>query len=380
MRQMLRFASFLIAVVLATSADAQDPSPLKTENDELNYALGARIGRDLRDRSVLEVKPELLLKGISDALSGGEMLMTDHEIYATINSYRQKLVLAEQQRAEENRRKEAEFLASNKKQEGVVTLKSGLQYKILKQGDGPKPRSGDMVVVHYRGTLLDGTEFDNSYARKQPAIFPLKRVIKGWREALPLMTAGSKWRLFVPSRLAYGARGNGHTIGPNVTLIFEVELIDVKGKDAADSSALVAHSEMSNTTGDDGANDIRPENLPRLVVSFKLDPSLMGGSYAQPGWVTPQVYQGVSGQTTVEAKVDGIDASGNPVRGIKAEWIPEDPEMVTVSAGQDNLVKILIHRPGQSNVMVVSGETTQTLSIKATTTSNDILQVTISQL
>jgi FKBP-type peptidyl-prolyl cis-trans isomerase FklB len=380
MRQMLRFASFLIAVVLATSADAQDPSPLKTENDELNYALGARIGRDLRDRSVLEVKPELLLKGISDALSGREMLMTDHEIYATINSYRQKLVLAEQQRAEENRRKEAEFLASNKKQEGVVTLKSGLQYKILKQGDGPKPRSGDMVVVHYRGTLLDGTEFDNSYARKQPAIFPLKRVIKGWREALPLMTAGSKWRLFVPSRLAYGARGNGHTIGPNVTLIFEVELIDVKGKDAADSSALVAHSEVSNTTGDDGANDIRPENLPRLVVSFKLDPSLMGGSYAQPGWVTPQVYQGVSGQTTVEAKVDGIDASGNPVRGIKAEWIPEDPEMVTVSAGQDNLVKILIHRPGQSNVMVVSGETTQTLSIKATTTSNDILQVTISQL
>jgi FKBP-type peptidyl-prolyl cis-trans isomerase FklB len=379
MRQMLRFASFLIAVVLATSADAQDPSPLKTENDELNYALGARIGRDLRDRSVLEVKPELLLKGISDALSGGEMLMTDHEIYATINSYRQKLVLAEQQRAEENRRKEAEFLASNKKQEGVVTLKSGLQYKILKQGDGPKPRSGDMVVVHYRGTLLDGTEFDNSYARKQPAIFPLKRVIKGWREALPLMTAGSKWRLFVPSRLAYGARGNGHTIGPNVTLIFEVELIDVKGKDA-DSSARVAHSEVSNTTGDDGANDIRPENLPRLVVSFKLDPSLMGGSYAQPGWVTPQVYQGVSGQTTVEAKVDGIDASGNPVRGIKAEWIPEDPEMVTVSAGQDNLVKILIHRPGQSNVMVVSGETTQTLSIKATTTSNDILQVTISQL
>jgi FKBP-type peptidyl-prolyl cis-trans isomerase FklB len=379
MRQMLRFASFLIAVVLATSADAQDPSPLKTENDELNYALGARIGRDLRDRSVLEVKPELLLKGISDALSGGEMLMTDHEIYATINSYRQKLVLAEQQRAEENRRKEAEFLASNKKQEGVVTLKSGLQYKILKPGDGPKPRSGDMVVVHYRGTLLDGTEFDNSYARKQPAIFPLKRVIKGWREALPLMTAGSKWRLFVPSRLAYGARGNGHTIGPNVTLIFEVELIDVKGKDA-DSSARVAHSEVSNTTGDDGANDIRPENLPRLVVSFKLDPSLMGGSYAQPGWVTPQVYQGVSGQTTVEAKVDGIDASGNPVRGIKAEWIPEDPEMVTVSAGQDNLVKILIHRPGQSNVMVVSGETTQTLSIKATTTSNDILQVTISQL
>jgi FKBP-type peptidyl-prolyl cis-trans isomerase FklB len=378
MRQMLRFASFLIAVVLATSADAQDPSPLKTENDELNYALGARIGRDLRDRSVLEVKPELLLKGISDALSGGEMLMTDHEIYATINSYRQKLVLAEQQRAEENRRKEAEFLASNKKQEGVVTLKSGLQYKILKPGDGPKPRSGDMVVVHYRGTLLDGTEFDNSYARKQPAIFPLKRVIKGWREALPLMTAGSKWRLFVPSRLAYGARGNGHTIGPNVTLIFEVELIDVKGKDA-DSSARVAHSEVSNTTGDDGANDIRPENLPRLVVSFKLDPSLMGGSYAQPGWVTPQVYQGVSGQTTVEAKVDGIDASGNPVRGIKAEWIPEDPEMVTVSAGQDNLVKILIHRPGQSNVMVVSGETTQTLSIKATTT-NDTLQVVISQL
>ena len=378
MRQILRFA-FLILIVLAAPADAQDSSPLKTEDDKLNYALGARIGKDLRDRSVFEVNTELLFKGIRDALAGGQMQMSEQEIYATINAFRQKAVLAAQQRAEENRRKEAEFLAFNKEQEGVVALKSGLQYKILKAGDGPKPTPGDTVVVHYRGTLLDGTEFDNSYARKQPAIFPLKRVIKGWREALPLMTAGSKWRLFVPSRLAYGARGNGHTIGPNATLIFEVELIDVKGKDAANSSAQVAQSEVSNTTGDGGANEIQPENLPRLVVSFKLDPSLMGGSYAQPGWVTPQVYQGVSGQTTVEAKVDGIDASGNPVRGIKAEWIPEDPEMVTVSAGRDNLVKILVHRPGQSNVMVVSGESTQTLSIKATTTNN-VLKVVISQL
>jgi FKBP-type peptidyl-prolyl cis-trans isomerase FklB len=379
MRQILRFAPFLMAIALATSADAQEPSPLKTENDELNYALGARIGRDLRDRSVLEVKPELLVKGISDALSGGQMLMTDHEIYAAINAFRQKLALAEQERVKENRRKEVEFLEANKKKEGVVTLKSGLQYKILKSGDGPRPKPGDTVTVHYRGTLLDGTEFDNSYARKQPATFPLKQVIKGWREALPLMTAGSKWRIFIPSRLAYGARGNGRTIGPNATLIFEIELVDVKAKDAANSSAQVAQSEASNAAGNGGESNLQPAGLPRIVVSFKLDPSLMGGSYAQQGWVTPRVYQGVSGQNTVDAKVDGLDAEGKPIHGIKAEWIPEDPEMVTVSAGQDNLVKILIHRPGQSNLMVVSDEMTLTLSIEATAT-NDVLQVVISQL
>jgi FKBP-type peptidyl-prolyl cis-trans isomerase FklB len=379
MRQILRFAPFLMAIALATSADAQEPSPLKTENDELNYALGARIGRDLRDRSVLEVKPELLVKGISDALSGGQMLMMDHEIYAAINAFRQKLALAEQERVKENRRKEVEFLEANKKKEGVVTLKSGLQYKILKSGDGPRPKPGDTVTVHYRGTLLDGTEFDNSYARKQPATFPLKQVIKGWREALPLMTAGSKWRIFIPSRLAYGARGNGRTIGPNATLIFEIELVDVKAKDAANSSAQVAQSEASNAAGNGGESNLQPAGLPRIVVSFKLDPSLMGGSYAQQGWVTPRVYQGVSGQNTVDAKVDGLDAEGKPIHGIKAEWIPEDPEMVTVSAGQDNLVKILIHRPGQSNLMVVSDEMTLTLSIEATAT-NDVLQVVISQL
>jgi FKBP-type peptidyl-prolyl cis-trans isomerase FklB len=378
MRQLLRYIAVL-TLLLVAPADAQESPALTTESDKLNYALGARIGRDLRDRSLFEVNPELLFKGIRDALAGGQMQMSEQEIYAAINAFRQKAALAAQERAEKNRQREAEFLASNKNQEGVVALKSGLQYKILKAGDGPKPTPGDTVVVHYRGTLLDGTEFDSSYARNQPATFPLRKVIKGWREALPLMTAGSKWRLFVPSRLAYGARGNGHTIGPNATLIFEVELIEVKSKGAANSSAQVAQSEVSNAAGDVGANDIRPVDLPRLVVSFKLDPSMMGGSYAQPGWVTPQVYQGVSGQNTVEAKVDGIDASGNPVRGIKAEWIPEDPEMVTVSTGQDNLVKILIHRPGQSNVMVVSDEMTQTLSINAITT-NGVLQVVISQL
>jgi hypothetical protein len=292
---------------------------------------------------------------------------------------RQNTALAAQERAEENRQKGAEFLAANKKQEGVVTLKSGLQYKILKQGDGPKPTLNDRVVVNYRGTLIDGTEFDSSYARKEAATFTPRQVVKGWREALLLMAVGSKWQLFIPSRLAYGTRGHGRQIGPNATLIFEVELIEVKSKDAANSTAQVAQSEVSNAAGDGGANIIQPEGLPRLVVSFKLDPSLMGGSYAQQGWVTPQVYQGVNGQNTVEAKVDGLDANGDPIHGIKAEWIPEDPEMVTVSAGQHNLVKILIHRPGQSNVMVVSGEMTQTLSIKAITTNN-VLQVVISQL
>ena len=379
MRQMLCHIAVLAIVVCATSANAQEAPTLTTEDDKLSYALGARIGRDLRDRSELEVKPELLFKGINDALAGRPMLMTEQEVAATMNSLRQKVALAAQERAEENRQKGAEFLAANKEKEGVFTLKSGLQYKVLKQGEGPKPTANDRVVVNYRGTLIDGTEFDSSYARKEAATFTLRQVIKGWREALLLMPVGSKWQLFIPSRLAYGTRGHGRQIGANATLVFEVELIEVKSKDAANRTAQVAQSEVSNLAGDGGANIIQSESFPKLVVSFKLDPSLMGGSYAQQGWVTPQVYQGISGQNTVEAKVDALDANGSPIQGIKAQWIPEDPEMVTVAAGQDNLVKILIHRPGQSNLRVVSDEMTLTLSIEATTT-NDVLQVVISQL
>ena len=378
MRQILLTIAVLVVVLFAAPVDAQESPSLKTDSDKLNYALGARIGRDLRDRSLFDVNSELLFMGIRDALAGGQLLMSEQEIDATMKSLRQKLALAAQQRAEENRRKGAEFLEANKKQGGVVTLESGLQYKIVKQGDGPKPTPDDRVVVNYRGTLMDGTEFDSSYARKQPATFSLKQIIKGWREALPLMPVGSKWQLFVPSRLAYGTRGNGRQIGPNATLIFELELISIKDKGAG-GVAHVAQSENATGTDSGAVKDVQPVNIAKMVVSFKLDPSLMGGSYAQPGWITPQIYQGVRGQNTVEAKVECLDPEGKRIKGIKAEWIPEDPKMVTVSAGMGTSMKILIHGPGQSTLKVVGGDITKTLSIKATS-ENDILRIEISQL
>jgi FKBP-type peptidyl-prolyl cis-trans isomerase FklB len=160
--------------------------------------------------------------------------MTDDEVKATMTALqadmRKKQGEKMQQLAETNKKAGEDFLAANKAKEGVVTLPSGLQYKILTAGNGPKPVVTDSVVCNYKGTLLDNTEFDSSYKRGQPATFPVGQVIKGWTEALQLMPVGSKWQLFIPSDLAYGPRGSAPTIGPNSTLIFEVELLSIKAK------------------------------------------------------------------------------------------------------------------------------------------------------
>jgi FKBP-type peptidyl-prolyl cis-trans isomerase FklB len=345
--------------LLGASADAQEPPAFDTDQGKLSYALGAQIGKDLRDQSV-EITPELLFKGIGDALSGRLMLMSEQEIEARVNSFqqaiRQKLALAARTLAEENKRKGAEFLEANKQQDGVITLENGLQYKIVKQGTGPKPTADDRGVVHYRGTLIDGTEFDSSHARNQPLTFAVEQVIKGWREALQLMPVGSRWQLFIPDHLAYGARGVGRQIGPNATLIFEVDLIAIE-----DASVQPA------------------ADVTDLVISFKRDPRVMGGTYGQVGWVTPETYQGISGQDTVEAKADGLDATGRPVAGINAEWIPGNPDMVTVSPGEDRSVKIIVRGPGESSLKVVYGDLSKTLSIKARS-ENDALQIEISRL
>src|SRR4030095_9939054 len=190
----IRFAAIFFATLLTAPAGAQESSPPMTEEDKLSYALAARIGRDLRDRSTIEIKPEHLFKGIDDALTGRQLQMSEQDISLAMNSLRQKVALAAQERAEENRLKGAEFLAANKKQESVVTLKSGLQYKILKRGDGPKPAANDRVVVNYRGTLIDGTEFDSSYARKEAATFTLRQGLKGWSEVLLRVRVGSTWQ------------------------------------------------------------------------------------------------------------------------------------------------------------------------------------------
>jgi FKBP-type peptidyl-prolyl cis-trans isomerase len=204
---------------------------LKTDRDKGSYAIGLNIGQNLKRQSV-DVDPGMLSMGIKDAMGGGKVLMTDDEMKAALTALQTQVKKTQETKmAEEgaaNKKEGDAFLAANKTKEGVVTLPSGLQYKILKAGTGPKPKTTDTVISNYKGTLINGTEFDSSYKRGQPATFPVGQVIKGWTEALQLMPVGSKWQIFVPADLAYGQRGAGPDIGPNATLIFEVELMSIK--------------------------------------------------------------------------------------------------------------------------------------------------------
>jgi FKBP-type peptidyl-prolyl cis-trans isomerase FklB len=213
---------------------SQSTSGLTTKKDKVSYAIGMNIGTNLHRQSV-DVDPKILQQGLQDALAGGKTLLSEDEARATLtefqNEMRQKQQEKMQQAGEANKKDGDAFLAANKTKEGVVTLASGLQYKIITAGTGPKPTATDSVVCNYRGTLIDGKEFDSSYKRGQPATFPVSGVIKGWTEALQLMPVGSKWQLFVPSEMAYGERGSGPDIGPNATLIFEVELLSIQSKE-----------------------------------------------------------------------------------------------------------------------------------------------------
>lgn len=217
----------------STPAKSPVPLTLKTQKDKFSYALGMKMGANLHKQSV-PVDPNMLARGLKDALAGGKTLLTDDEAQAAImevqNDLRKKQQEKMQQAGDDNKKEGETYLAANKGKEGVVTLPSGLQYKVLKEGTGPKPAASDSVVCNYRGTLIDGTEFDSSYKRGQPATFPVSGVIKGWTEALQLMPVGSKWQLFIPSDLAYGEHGPSPEIGPNSTLTFEVELLSIEDK------------------------------------------------------------------------------------------------------------------------------------------------------
>ena len=206
---------------------------LKTAKDKFSYALGMNLGATLHEKAV-DVDPSLVAQGLRAVLAGGKTLLTPQEAQASMMEVQNDVMKKQQEKmaamAEMNKKEGDAFLASNKSKEGVVTLPSGLQYKVLKAGDGPKPSASDSVVCNYRGTLLNGTEFDSSYKRGQPATFPVSGVIKGWTEALQLMPVGSKWELFIPSALAYGDRGAGRDIGPGATLVFEVELMSIEDK------------------------------------------------------------------------------------------------------------------------------------------------------
>jgi FKBP-type peptidyl-prolyl cis-trans isomerase FklB len=217
----------------ATAAQSQKEPSLTTAKDKFSYALGMNLGMNLQRQSV-PVDPDMLLRGLKDTMAGGKTLLTEEEARAALTEMQNQVRKQQQEKAQqlgEANKKEGEaFLAANKTKEGVVTLPSGLQYKILQAGTGPKPTTTDTAVCNYRGTLINGTEFDSSYKRGQPATFPVSGVIKGWTEALQLMPVGSKWQLFIPSDLAYGERGAGPDIAPNATLIFEVELLSIKEK------------------------------------------------------------------------------------------------------------------------------------------------------
>jgi len=245
----------LIVTVLGLSTAlwlcAADEDPFKSKKERVSYMLGMNYGKQIKQGEV-EVDFDLFLKGLKDAATGGKLLLTEEQGREINQSFIQELRAkqAEKQKAEgEKQKAEGEknqkageaFLAENKKKEGVVTTASGLQYKIETKGTGKMPGSNDTVVCHYRGTLLDGTEFDNSYKRNQPSEFAVagpRGVIRGWTEALLMMPVGSKWKLFISSELAYGEMGNRRgavPIPPNSMLQFDIELMDIKppGESAA---------------------------------------------------------------------------------------------------------------------------------------------------
>jgi FKBP-type peptidyl-prolyl cis-trans isomerase FklB len=228
-----KWIAVLGVLFLAVPLSAEENIVLKDQKEKVSYSIGIDIGNNLKNLKV-DMNLDLLVRGIRDVLSETKLLMTEQEIRSTMMAFQKELMAKREQQmkvlGEKNKKEGESFLAENKKRAGVTTLPSGLQYKVFKAGTGKTPTDTNTVTVHYRGTLIDGTEFDSSYRRGQPATFQVKGVIPGWIEALKLMQEGAKWQLFIPPNLAYGERGAGSVIGPNATLIFEVELISIQEK------------------------------------------------------------------------------------------------------------------------------------------------------
>ena len=220
----------IVSLGVAGSLRADGTNVLGDEKSRVSYAIGMMLGHNWQQQG-LEVDPDITARAIKDVQTGGAMLLSQAEMQQTLTAFQKELKVKQQKIQEEkavkNKAEGADFLAANKAKPGVVTLPDGLQYTVLTEGSGAMPQADNVVSVHYRGTLLDGTEFDSSYKRGQPAQFPVNGVIRGWTEALQLMKTGSKWKLFIPSELAYGENGQ-RSIPPNSVLIFEVELLSVQ--------------------------------------------------------------------------------------------------------------------------------------------------------
>ncbi len=236
---MKKFIVIVSASLLALPLLGQEKSPqLKDQKDKVSYSIGMNIGANLVKQKV-DINPDILAAGIKDMLAGKPQLTPD-QVKEVMAQFEKDMEAKQKQAGEKNKTEGAKFLEDNKKKPDVKNTASGLQYKVIKEGTGEKPKATDTVSVNYRGTLIDGTEFDSSYKRGEPATFPLNGVIKGWTEGVQLMKVGSKYQLFIPSNLAYGDRAVGPDITPNSTLIFEVELLGAKPPEAATSPAAQA--------------------------------------------------------------------------------------------------------------------------------------------
>jgi FKBP-type peptidyl-prolyl cis-trans isomerase len=236
----------LTSVLAALPLFGQDKSPeskteLKTDIDKVSYSIGLQVGfnfvrqNEALKKQNVQINIDAMMAGVKDAIAGKPELNTD-QVRQILAAFEKDMTQKVQVMAQKNTSDGEKFLADNKKKDGVKTTSSGLQYKVMTEGKGPQPKATDAVTVNYRGTLIDGTEFDSSYKRGQPATFPVNGVIKGWTEGLQLMKVGSKYQLFVPPSLAYGERQMGPDIGPNSTLIFEVELVGIQPTGSASPS------------------------------------------------------------------------------------------------------------------------------------------------
>jgi FKBP-type peptidyl-prolyl cis-trans isomerase FklB len=218
--------SSLVALFILYTTQVAAAKPT-TDKEKFSYALGFQVGQGFK-RDGLDIDTQIMAQAIEEVLAGKDPQLTTDEMRGAMETAQQQLLAKRTEKAEKAQSAGEVFLAANKKKSGVKTLDSGLQYKVLKSGKGKQPTSTSTIIAHYKGELIDGSEFDSSYTRGEPATFGVNQVIKGWQEVLPLMHEGDKWQVVIPSALAYGERGSGASIGPNETLVFEIELIEVK--------------------------------------------------------------------------------------------------------------------------------------------------------
>ncbi len=220
------FLSFLIALFSLSTASAWAAAELNTEKQKLSYALGAYFSQGISQQGV-DMDIPAFMQAVEDVLNKAQLKLSDEEVQTVLTQYQEKLANERNASANNNKAAGENFLAENRKKEGVTTLPNGIQYKVLKEGTGPKPKSDSEVKVHYHGTHINGEVFDSSYDRGEPVSLSLAQVIKGWQEALPLMSVGSKYQFYIPAELAYGDRGAGTSIGPNEALVFDIELLGI---------------------------------------------------------------------------------------------------------------------------------------------------------